>query len=151
MISCNIKHLESRCRQRGYTLDEVRPCIISQDGDQIVVDETHQAFPRLARASALAGVRERMAAPRGGPGAELKKLLAGWPFFFKITPTCKCNARARHMDSMGVAWCETNIDTVLGYLREAAAERKLPFLEAGARMLVRRAIANAKRKASLHT
>jgi hypothetical protein len=46
MIPCNIRHLEERCRQRGYTLDAVRACIVSQDGDRIVVDETHPAYPR---------------------------------------------------------------------------------------------------------
>jgi hypothetical protein len=45
MIRCRLHHLEARCRQRGYTLDEVRPCIVSQDGDAIVVDETHPAYP----------------------------------------------------------------------------------------------------------
>ena len=46
MIRCRRSHLLARCRQRGYTLDEVRPCIVSQDGDQITVDETHPAYPR---------------------------------------------------------------------------------------------------------
>jgi hypothetical protein len=46
MIRCRLRHLEARCRQRGYTLEQVRPCIASQDGDQITVDETHPAYPR---------------------------------------------------------------------------------------------------------
>lgn len=50
MIKCSLSHLEARCRQRGYTLDEVRSCIASQDGDQITVDETHPAYPRTAKA-----------------------------------------------------------------------------------------------------
>ena len=45
MIKCNRQHLTARCRQRGYTLDEVRPCIVSEDGDRITVDETHPAYP----------------------------------------------------------------------------------------------------------
>ncbi len=45
MIRCHLRHLEARCRQRGYTLEQVRPCIVSQDGDQITVDETHPAYP----------------------------------------------------------------------------------------------------------
>jgi hypothetical protein len=49
MISCQVKHLAARCRERGYTLDEVRPCIVSQDGDKITVDETHPAYPRTAK------------------------------------------------------------------------------------------------------
>lgn len=46
MIECLMRNLEERCRQRGYTLDQVRACIVSQDGDRIVVDETHAAYPR---------------------------------------------------------------------------------------------------------
>jgi hypothetical protein len=46
MIRCRLHHLEQRCRQRGYTLEQVRPCIVSRDGDQITVDETHPAYPR---------------------------------------------------------------------------------------------------------
>lgn len=46
MISCRIGQLEQRCRERGYTLDEVLACIVSQDGDDITVDETHPAYPR---------------------------------------------------------------------------------------------------------
>jgi hypothetical protein len=53
MIRCQLQHLEVRCRQRGYTLDEVRPCIVSQEGDQITVDETHPAYPREARPGLL--------------------------------------------------------------------------------------------------
>ena len=46
MIRCRLAHLEARCRQRGYTLDEVRACIVSEDGDTITVDETHKDYPR---------------------------------------------------------------------------------------------------------
>lgn len=46
MIRCRLSHLEARCRQRGYTLDQVRPCIVSEDGDRLVVDETHASYPR---------------------------------------------------------------------------------------------------------
>ena len=46
MITCHRKHLAIRCRERGYTLDEVRACIVSEDGDAITVDETHPAYPR---------------------------------------------------------------------------------------------------------
>jgi hypothetical protein len=46
MIVCTLAHLEQRCRERGRTLDEVRPCIVSQDGDTITVDETHASYPK---------------------------------------------------------------------------------------------------------
>lgn len=46
MIRCLRRHLEARCRERGYTLEQVRPCIVSEEGDLLVVDETHPAYPR---------------------------------------------------------------------------------------------------------
>jgi hypothetical protein len=46
MITCLLSNLEARCAERGYTLDEVRACIVSQDGDSITVDETHPAYPK---------------------------------------------------------------------------------------------------------
>jgi len=46
MIRCMQRHLEARCRERGYTLEQVRPCIVSEEGDRLVVDETHPAYPR---------------------------------------------------------------------------------------------------------
>jgi len=46
MIPCSIQNLEQRCRERGYTLDQVRACIVDQRGDAIIVDETHQAYPK---------------------------------------------------------------------------------------------------------
>ena len=84
-------------------------------------------------------------APTHGPGTELKKLLAGWPFKIVASPNCSCNARARTMDEKGCEWCEANIDTIVGWLREEAGKRKIPFVDVAARLLVRRAIANARK------
>lgn len=84
----------------------------------------------------------------GGVGSELKKLLAGWPFRIKAGTNCKCNSRARYMDAEGIDWCESEegMAEILGFLRESAQERGLPFVDVAARLLVRRAIANARRK-----
>lgn len=49
MITCHRSHLEARCVERGYTLDEVLPCVISQDGDEWTVDVEHPAYPRVSR------------------------------------------------------------------------------------------------------
>ena len=82
-----------------------------------------------------------------GPGTELKALLAGWPFRIVATPDCKCTSRARYMDEKGCDWCESpeGMAEIIGFLREAAEERGLPFLDVAGRMLVRRAIANARK------
>lgn len=144
MITCPKSHLEARCLERGYTLEEVMPCVVSQDGDLWTIDEKHWAYPAVRRP----GMPE-VGADIGGPGTELKALLK----FVGITatPNCSCNARARAMDENELrepGWCEANMDTILGWLKEQADIRGLPFLRAGAKVLVKRAIANAKRKSA---
>jgi hypothetical protein len=49
MITGRRYFFEQRCRERGYTLDDVRACIVAEDGDSITVDETHAAYPRAAK------------------------------------------------------------------------------------------------------
>jgi len=78
-----------------------------------------------------------------GPGTELKKLLAA--FGITSTPDCSCDELATGLDSQGCDWCEQNIDTIVGWLREQAESRGLPFLDVAGRMLVRRAIKLARR------
>lgn len=53
------------------------------------------------------------------------------------------------MDAKGCDWCESEegMAEIMEFLREAAEERGLPFLDVAGRMLVRRAIANARRNA----
>ena len=145
MITCRLSHLDARCRQRGYTLDEVRPCIVRQHGDLITVDETHTAYPRTPKPGF---VPTQSLAPTSGPGTELKKLLKTW-LRIEASPTCSCNARARRMDveeARAPGWCEAHLDEIVGWLREEATKRKLPFLDAAGRVLVRRAISNARRE-----
>ena len=93
-------------------------------------------------------VQPQPPASTNGPGAELKKLLAGWPFRIVAKPNCSCNARARAMDAKGCDWCEANMDEIVAWLRDEATKRKLPFLDIAGRMLVRRAIHNARRRVS---
>lgn len=83
-----------------------------------------------------------------GAGTELKKLLSR--FGIEPTPTCRCREKAREMDAWGVDECERpeRINEIVAVMRAEAAARGLPFLDAAGRMLVRRAIANARRKES---
>jgi hypothetical protein len=140
MITTHRRHLESRCAERGYTLDEVLPCVVSQDGDEWTIDTSHPAYPRVSR------LPEPPAPPTHGPGTELKKLLAR--VGITASPDCACNARAAEMDRQGVEWCEGNLDTIVGWLREQAEARGLPFLDIAGRLLVRRAIQNARKAAA---
>jgi hypothetical protein len=139
MIKCLRHHLEEKCTERGYTLDEVLPCVVTQDGDEWTIDVDHPAYPRVSR------LPQTVAPPTHGPGTELKKLLA--KVGITASPDCACNARAAEMDRQGVEWCEANTDSIVGWLREQATARGLPFLDIAGRLLVRRAIANARRNA----
>jgi len=146
MISCNRSHLEARCAERGYTLDEVTPCVVAQNGDEWTIDVDHPAYPRHPKPG-FEQPQPVHAPPSHGPGTELKALLAGWPFRIVATPDCKCTSRAAYMDEKGCDWCESpeGMTEIMGFLREAAEERGLPFLDVAARLLVKRAIHNARK------
>jgi hypothetical protein len=53
------------------------------------------------------------------------------------------------MDEEGPQWCRNNIKTIVGWLKEEAEERHLPFTVIGATILVKLAIRNAERKQRL--
>ena len=83
--------------------------------------------------------------PEGSVGTELKALLSR--IGIVATPNCSCNKRAAIMDASGPAWCAENIETIVGWLREEAAKRGLPFFDTVARALIRTAIFRARRAA----
>ena len=81
--------------------------------------------------------------PKDGPGTELKEMLS-W-LGIKAAPTCSCNQRAAQMNIWGADECERRLDEIVGWLREEAAKRKLPFVEAPARKVVQWAIQRARK------
>ncbi len=85
--------------------------------------------------------------PTHGPGTELSKLLKR--LGIEPTPTCACRAKAQQMDAWGCDECSKpeRIDEVVAVMRAEAEARGLPFLDVAGRMLVRRAISNARRNA----
>lgn len=98
--------------------------------------------------------RSREERPRGtkptpppviGAGTELKALLKR--IGIVAQPNCLCNKRARLMDERGTAWCRANLETIVDWLAEEAARRKLPFVRVAGSLLCRRAIHNAEKKA----
>lgn len=84
----------------------------------------------------------RPSLPTQGVGTELKKLLA--KIGIRSTPNCQCNSRAAEMDRRGPDWCEENMEVILGWLKQESDRRKLPFVAAAAKLLVRRAIKKAR-------
>jgi len=140
LVKTHYSHLVAHCRARGYSLEEVMPCVVEQDGDQWVIDTSHAAYPKER-----GGVQPQQASM--GPGEELKALLAR--FGIRSTPDCQCSKRARYMDEMESnqpGWCEQNIETICDWLQEEANKRNLPFLRAVGKLLIRRAISNARNK-----
>lgn len=142
LIACSRLFLEARCTERGYTLAEVLPCVVSQAGDEWTIDVEHPAYPRVSRLPEPPPVP-----PARGPGTELSKLLKR--IGIEPTPTCSCRAKAAQMNAWGPDECERpeRIDEVVAVMRAEAEARGLPFLDLAGRMLVRRAISNARRNA----
>lgn len=143
-------------RPAGYAEDVLASGVISNSADGVpqFVTLTEEAYERLREkyrgprqsppANAASIAPPQPPAPTHGPGTELKKLLKR--VGITATPNCSCNARARKMDERGCDWCEENVDEIVGWLREEATKRKLPFLDVAGKILVRKAIKNARRK-----
>lgn len=131
MVTCHRRHLEARCKQRGYRLEDVMECVVHQDGDLWAIDINHPKYPR------------EKVNPAGGPGTELTKILR--TIGLGYLEGCKCKKRARQMDEWGPEGCEKNLATIVGWLEEEAKNRKLPFIRWGARTLVLVAIRRARK------
>jgi len=130
MITCQPKYLEDRCKERGYTLDEVMPCVTKQEDGLWWIDETHPSYPH-PKNPCLAG-------------AELKAMLS-W-LGIKAARGCKCNDRSERMDREGCQWVKDNVEEVVDWLEEEAKNRSLPFLRAAGRALVLLAVRRAEEK-----
>lgn len=148
MIQCTVSDLQQRCLERGYTLEQVSQCISSKDGDVLIVDEMHEAYPRRSRllASEITPCL---------PGTELHALLRDW-LGIEPTPTCPCRSMAAKMDRLGPDWCESDegMGEILGVMRTEHEKRRsegttiLPWTDFGARQLVLLACRRARDKAA---
>ena len=110
-----------------------------------------QYAPRPSAVRLCSGVRDVTdpppPPPTHGPGTELSRLLKR--VGISPTPTCQCRAKQQEMDAWGCdeASKPERIDEVVAVMRAEAEARGLPFLDVAGRMLVRRAISNARRNA----
>jgi hypothetical protein len=147
------KTLDILCSLKGYSLEEIKGCIVSQENNIYTLDTDHFAFPKETKPGYIAPLIatptivekpiEDKISNTHGAGTELKKLLG--KIGIKSSPTCSCNKRAALMDANGTEWCENNIDTIVGWLKEEATKRKLPFVEYAAKLIIKRAVSNAKK------
>lgn len=149
-------NLISRCIQRGYSLEEVMPCVVQQGEDNIwTIDVDHPAYPdknkenfehpshRIMRDIKEGKIKNDIEIGEG-VGTELKKLLS-W-MNIKPKANCSCNKKARLMNDNGIQWCKENQDTICKWLQDEATKRKLPFFKYGAMKIIKMAISRAERK-----
>lgn len=77
-----------------------------------------------------------------GPGTVLSKTIKSLGIV--MSQGCSCRRHAIEMNTKGNDWCEKNIDNVVGWLREEATKRKLPFIDAIGKLMVTRAIKKSR-------
>lgn len=79
-----------------------------------------------------------------GVGTELSRLLEA--FGIKEIPGCKCKERAKIMNSHTVEWNEENAAVIVGWMKEEASRRNLPFNKLMATLALKQAIKNTRKK-----
>ena len=143
LLNLAAREVLARAQQRGYAPESIEPCIVERRGDRWIVDVEHAAYPHGSNAQRQ--TVQQPQPPACKPGTELTKLLAR--FGITYTPDCQCRNMAAQMDRWGCdeAARPERMDEVLAVMRAEAAKRGLPFMDAIGRMLIRRAIANARR------
>lgn len=79
-----------------------------------------------------------------GPGTELKKIFD--KLLIKEQKGCDCAGHAIMMDRWGPDICLERMDQILGWLKEEAEKRGLPFSRIAAKAMVRLAIRRARKQ-----
>lgn len=78
-----------------------------------------------------------------GPGSILAGMFSS--LGIKSSPTCSCRRHALEMNLRGIEWCEQNIETICGWLKEESQKRGIPYVDTVAKMVVKRAINKSKK------
>jgi hypothetical protein len=133
-------------RPPGYVDDVLSHGTV--EGDKVTLsDEAYAELVAKYRGQSAVSPKQIKEPPPHGPGTELKALLKRVGIV--ASPGCSCNTRAKLMDANELkepGWCEKNLETICNWLQEEATKRKLPFLRMAGKILVRKAIRNARKK-----
>lgn len=78
-----------------------------------------------------------------GPGTVLSKMIKSVGIV--MSDNCSCRRHAIEMNSRGNDWCEQNVDTVVGWLRDEAKRRGLPFVDMLGKVMINRAIKKSRK------
>lgn len=78
-----------------------------------------------------------------GPGTVLAKMIKSLGIV--MSDSCACRRHALEMNKSGNDWCEQNVDTIVGWLREEAKRRGLPFIDTIGKLMVTRSIKKSRK------
>lgn len=78
-----------------------------------------------------------------GPGTVLSKMIKSMGIV--MSDSCSCRRHAIEMNTRGNDWCEQNVDTIVGWLREEASRRGLPFVDMIGKLMVGRAVKKSRK------
>lgn len=78
-----------------------------------------------------------------GPGTVLSKMIKSMGIV--MSDSCSCRRHAIEMNTKGNDWCEQNMDTIVGWLREEANRRGLPFVDMIGKLMVGRAVKKSRK------
>lgn len=139
MKGVSVKELEeaAKAKPSGY-LDDVLSYVVERTETHVVFDNADYYMLRDKYSGDVDPVHR-------GPGTELHKLLAF--FGVHMRAGCSCRGRMVQMNKWGCDGCEANIETIVEWMKEEAAARGLPYITTVGRMLVRRAVHNARKEA----
>ena len=142
MRGIRIETIEAAAKDRpeGY-LEDVMSYVVERKGNFVLFENDDYYMLR----DKYSGDVDPMVR---GPGTELHRLLG--KFGLHMKKGCACKARMVQMNKWGCVVCDENIDTIVGWLAEEAAGRGLPFLSGVGRLLVKRAIHNARKKEKIN-
>lgn len=113
-----------------WTKDQAKEKLLTILGDDIAT-KLRSLFPKTMEES-----------PHS-PGTVLSKMIK--TIGIGMTDSCACKRHALEMNEKGNDWCEQNIDTIVGWLRDEAKRRNLPFIDAIGKLMVNRAIKKSRK------
>jgi hypothetical protein len=124
--------LVEKNKPNGYIEDIISNCIENID-DEIFVLEDKQYEYLISKYKLQSGV-----------GFELKNMFQ--KFGIKIEEDSLIDKKFTDMNNLGYEWCELNSKVILLWLEEEAKKRKIPFIRIVGKILLSKAIRNAKGK-----
>jgi len=122
----------------GETYDQIGDWtqVQMEDGLRTLLGENPAAYLR-------AMFPRTMEEDPNGPGTVLSKMIK--TLGIVMSDSCSCRRHAIEMNTRGSDWCEQNIDTVVGWLREEANRRGLPFVDMIGKLMVGRAVKKSRK------